>query len=151
MDVSVFPNLKRIHARRLRELYRSAGWPYQDVIEIELLAAGLLERIPDDKGGHHNRIYLSLCRKPTYPRSLSKCDIIGSAYLEPAATPRGKATFTSEMRQRDALVFQLAAMRRLPLVWCLAGGYQRDKNGGIEPVLALHRQTMVECLKVSGT
>jgi len=38
------PVLKRPHARRLREVYRSAGWPSQDVIEIELLAAGLLER-----------------------------------------------------------------------------------------------------------
>ncbi|MCB8747299.1 hypothetical protein LHU53_10305 [Rhodoferax sp. U2-2l] len=38
------PTLKRIHAKRLREVYRSAGWPSLDVIEIELLAAGLLER-----------------------------------------------------------------------------------------------------------
>jgi hypothetical protein len=33
------------HARRLREIYRSAGWPCQDLIEIELLAAGLVERV----------------------------------------------------------------------------------------------------------
>ena len=64
--------------------------------------------------------------------------------------PLGGRMSTREMQQRDALVFQLASERRLPLVWCLAGGYQRDKNGGIEPVLALHRQTMAECLKVSG-
>ena len=32
------------HCRRLREVYRSAGWPCQDAVEIELLAAGLLER-----------------------------------------------------------------------------------------------------------
>ena len=32
------------HRRRLREVYRSAGWPCQDVLELELLAAGLLER-----------------------------------------------------------------------------------------------------------
>ena len=50
MNANTFPNLKRVHAKRLRELYRSAGWPYQDVVEIELLAAGLLERVPDDKG-----------------------------------------------------------------------------------------------------
>jgi hypothetical protein len=37
--------LKRIHAQRLREVYRSAGWPYQDVVEIDLLAAELLERV----------------------------------------------------------------------------------------------------------
>lgn len=33
-----------IHRRRLRDVYRSAGWPSQDGIEIELLAAGLLAR-----------------------------------------------------------------------------------------------------------
>ncbi len=32
------------HRRRLREVYRSAGWPCQDALELELLAAGLLER-----------------------------------------------------------------------------------------------------------
>ncbi|MDO8248732.1 MAG: hypothetical protein Q7T78_03305 [Rhodoferax sp.] len=42
--------LKRIHAQRLREVYRSAGWPYQDMVEIELLAAGLLERITSTNG-----------------------------------------------------------------------------------------------------
>lgn len=36
--------LTRTHARRLREIYRSAGWPCQDLIEIELLAGGLIER-----------------------------------------------------------------------------------------------------------
>lgn len=43
-------NLKRVHAQRLREVYRSAGWPYQDTVEIELLAAGLLERLSDGQG-----------------------------------------------------------------------------------------------------
>lgn len=36
--------LNRLHHRRLREIYRSAGWPCHDPVEIELLAAGLLER-----------------------------------------------------------------------------------------------------------
>ena len=39
-DVSITP----FHRRRLREVYRSAGWPCLDSVEIELLAAGLLER-----------------------------------------------------------------------------------------------------------
>jgi hypothetical protein len=33
-----------VHRRRLREVYRSAGWPCQDAVEIELVAAGLLQR-----------------------------------------------------------------------------------------------------------
>ncbi|GAC1604749.1 MAG: hypothetical protein NVS3B2_10560 [Ramlibacter sp.] len=39
------PPLGKAHARRLREIYRSAGWPCQDLLEIELLAAGMLDRI----------------------------------------------------------------------------------------------------------
>jgi hypothetical protein len=46
--------LKKVHARRLREMYRSAGWPCLDVVEIELLAAGLLERLTDPTG--HDRV-----------------------------------------------------------------------------------------------
>jgi hypothetical protein len=41
----------RQHARRLRDVYRSAGWPSLDSIEVELLAACLLERVYDP-GGH---------------------------------------------------------------------------------------------------
>lgn len=44
------------HRRRLRELWRSAGWPCQDVIEAELLAAGLLERIRDVSGRETLRV-----------------------------------------------------------------------------------------------
>lgn len=36
--------------RRLREIWRSAGWPCQDLMEVELLAAGLLQRQRDADG-----------------------------------------------------------------------------------------------------
>jgi hypothetical protein len=42
--------LTATHRRRLRTLWRSAGWPAQDLIDAELLAAGLLERHRDDQG-----------------------------------------------------------------------------------------------------
>ena len=38
------------HCRRLREIYRSAGWPCQDTLEIELLAHGLIERVRSATG-----------------------------------------------------------------------------------------------------
>ena len=38
------------HRRRLRDIYRSAGWPCQDGIEVELLAAGLVARERDALG-----------------------------------------------------------------------------------------------------
>ncbi len=34
-----------LHRRRLRAVWRSAGWPCHDMVEVELLAAGLLERV----------------------------------------------------------------------------------------------------------
>jgi hypothetical protein len=50
-----FP-IGRHHARRLREMYRSAGWPCCDAIEIELLAAGLLERVRSTQGHETLRV-----------------------------------------------------------------------------------------------
>ncbi len=38
------PTIGLPHRRRLRQVFRSAGWPCHDTLEIELLAAGLLER-----------------------------------------------------------------------------------------------------------
>ena len=38
------PTLTRRHQQRLREVYRSAGWPSADPLEVDLLVAGLLER-----------------------------------------------------------------------------------------------------------
>jgi hypothetical protein len=53
---SELPALKRFHAKRLREVYRSAGWPSLDVVEIELLAAGLLERVVNNGGLEYVRV-----------------------------------------------------------------------------------------------
>jgi len=48
--------LKRAHLRRLREIYRSAGWPCADMIEVELLAAGCLERCLGSQGHETLRV-----------------------------------------------------------------------------------------------
>ena len=61
--------------------------------------------------------------------------------------PLGGIMTTAQMKERDRLVFFLASAYGLPCVWNLAGGYKRDKAGTIEPVLALHRQTMLECIR----
>ncbi|HEX6017682.1 MAG TPA: hypothetical protein VFZ28_06255 [Burkholderiaceae bacterium] len=44
------------HRRRLREVWRSAGWPCQDLIEVELLASGLLQRQRDAGGRESLRV-----------------------------------------------------------------------------------------------
>ncbi|HXD05824.1 MAG TPA: hypothetical protein VN680_07240 [Burkholderiaceae bacterium] len=50
------PALSRPLARRLREIYRSAGWPSQDLLEVELLAAGLVERVRSAAGHETLRV-----------------------------------------------------------------------------------------------
>ena len=48
--------LGKPHARRLREIYRSAGWPCQDLLEIELLACGMLDRVRTASGHESLRV-----------------------------------------------------------------------------------------------
>jgi hypothetical protein len=48
--------LSAAHRRRLREVWRSAGWPCQDMLEVDLLHAGLLQRLRDDQGRETLRV-----------------------------------------------------------------------------------------------
>lgn len=50
------------------------------------------------------------------------------------------------MITRDKKVFEFARDNHIPLVWNLAGVYQRDNKGIIEPVLKCHRNIMQECI-----
>jgi hypothetical protein len=49
-DAAPPPTIGTAHHRRLRAVWHSAGWPYQDLLEVELLAAGLLQRQQDSHG-----------------------------------------------------------------------------------------------------
>ena len=44
------PRATPAQRQRLRALWRSAGWPSQDALEIELLVAGWVERLRDAAG-----------------------------------------------------------------------------------------------------
>ena len=89
--------LKKVHARRLREIYRSAGWPCLDIVEIELLAVGLLERLTDPSGHERVRVTDS-----------------GIQYLAGAAQTNRKA-----LTAHNALVERIAQamLREGRLVW----------------------------------
>ena len=82
-------HLKRVHAQRLREVYRSAGWPYQDTLEIELLAAGLLERLGDGQS-----------------QELVRVTQAGLVYLADALSGNRQA-----FSAHEALVAQVASVR----------------------------------------
>lgn len=55
--------------------------------------------------------------------------------------PLGGVLTTEQMAQRDEMVFAAATRAGIPVAWNLAGGYQRDADGGISRVLDLHVQT----------
>jgi acetoin utilization deacetylase AcuC-like enzyme len=61
--------------------------------------------------------------------------------------PLGGLLTTAQMAQRDRNILLGCAARQIPVVVTLAGGYQRDLNGSIEPVLALHRETIRQCIQ----
>lgn len=50
------PELAATHRRRLREMWRSAGWPCRDPVELDLLAAGLMQRQWDGQGRETLRV-----------------------------------------------------------------------------------------------
>ena len=52
----MLPGLSRPHQQRLREVYRSSGWPCHDMLEVELLSCGLLERRVDTQGRESLRV-----------------------------------------------------------------------------------------------
>ena len=64
--------------------------------------------------------------------------------------PLGGWLTTEQLRERDARVFEAVARLGVPVVWNLAGGYQRDANDGIGPVLEIHRNTALEHARVFG-
>lgn len=59
--------------------------------------------------------------------------------------PLGGMLTTEQMAERDRIVFWTCREYRIPMVWNLAGGYQTDESGTIQPVLDLHNQTMQQC------
>lgn len=50
------PAPTRLHLQRLRQLWRSAGWPSQDFVEVELLAVGWVERLQEADGRERLRV-----------------------------------------------------------------------------------------------
>lgn len=83
-------------------------------------------------------------------KGMSECDVViyqagADAHID---DPLGGMLTTEQMLERDRAVFWLAREYRIPLVWNLAGGYQRDVSGSIKPVLSLHRQTMRACVDI---
>ncbi len=57
--------------------------------------------------------------------------------------PLGGMLTTAEMMKRDEMIFKMARDFNIPIVWNLAGGYQIDSDGTLNPVLRLHYNTLL--------
>lgn len=86
-------------------------------------------------------------------RAFEGCDLLlYQAGADPHVDdPLGGWLSTEQLAERDRIVFEAAAAIGLPMAWNLAGGYQRDSDGGIGPVLEIHRNTMRACAEVHAS
>ena len=64
--------------------------------------------------------------------------------------PLGGVLTTEQMQERDRIMFSTCHDLGIPIAWNLAGGYQRDKNGGISAVVHLHLNTARQSIEIYG-
>ena len=94
-----------------------------------------------------------MARIPERVADMSDCDVIlYQAGADPHVhDPLGGFLTTAQLRERDRLVFATAHSLGIPVAWNLAGGYQVASDGGIQAVLDIHNNTMLECIAVYQT
>lgn len=64
--------------------------------------------------------------------------------------PFGGVLNEQQMQERDECMFTIAKVLGVPLAWCLAGGYQVDKDGGLSAITRFHMNTFKACDTVYG-
>jgi hypothetical protein len=105
--------LPRAHARRLRDIHRSAGWPACDAVEIDLLAAGLVERVFSPGG--HETLRLTAAGIAHLARSLERNRAAFS--LHEALVER----VVLEMQRAGRIAWRGLSLRaRVDEAWCMA-------------------------------
>lgn len=101
------PPLSRPHRTRLMQIWRSAGWPCQDAVEIELLAAHLVERHVSAEGHELLRLTASAIAQLAQARQLgvrsaSLHDRIEHRFAQQQLLPAGRIVWR-ELALRAAL------------------------------------------------
>lgn len=84
-----------------------------------------------------------LARIPSLVARFAGCDVLlYQAGADPHVDdPLGGWLTTTQLRERDRLVFAEARRSGIPIAWNLAGGYQQP----LSRVLEIHDNTMLEC------
>ena len=99
--------LSRNHRMRLMQIWRSAGWPCQDAVEIELLAAGLVRPHVTPEGHEQLRltalaIDLLAQERARNARAASLHDRIEHRFTQQQLLPAGRIVWR-ELALRAAL------------------------------------------------
>lgn len=91
-----------------------------------------------------------LAKLPQVIAGMQHCDVVlFQASADPHIDdPLGGFLTTEQLKTRDRIVFETCARLNIPLAWNIAGGYQRDEQNEITPVLKLHDTTLLECARV---
>lgn len=86
---------------------------------------------------------------PSALDAMRQCDIVlYQAGADPHVDdPLGGFMTDLDLRTRDRLVFSYLAAHGVACAWNLAGGYRRDDDGSIEPVIRTHRMTARACVE----
>ncbi len=113
-------SLGKAHARRLRDIYRSAGWPSQDLLEIELLAAGLVDRTRAPSGHESLRVTDAGLRLLAATHASNRASLSAHEALV--------ARVAREMTRNGRIAWQGLSLRAQvpqddpdkPLRWCIA-------------------------------
>jgi acetoin utilization deacetylase AcuC-like enzyme len=91
-------------------------------------------------------------RLETEVEGMADCDLIlYQAGADPHVNdPLGGWLTTEQLAGRDGIIFGAARRLGRPIVWNLAGGYQKARDGSIPRVLEIHDNTVRECVSVYG-
>lgn len=127
------------------ERLRDSGTSVVDRIMHVTMGEARLRRGQGDK-------YLSQVRDALHEFAKAGTEVVlYQAGADPHVNdPLGGLLTSEELRERDRLVFTECQRLGMGVAWNLAGGYQRDADGGIQPVLDIHNATMEECIAVYG-
>jgi len=136
--------LKKNAARKIGILDLDMHWGNgtQDIIDKLGLASQVLHYSQHHRAEDAERFLSGLAQLIT--QQFGDCDLL--IYQAGADShihdPLGGYLSTAQMHRRDDIVFATCRQLHLPVAWNLAGGYQRDEQNSIRPVLDLHDNTL---------
>ena len=124
----------------------------QDIMDRLPLGNHVVHYTPWRDFGVAQKAEAFLAMLPQLLTAFADCDLVlYQAGADPHIDdPLGGWLTTAQLRRRDEIVFAELKQLGVPVAWNLAGGYQRDADGGIRPVLDIHDHTMLAFATVHG-